>query len=419
MIPSRNLNGVSRMGLDGRTAASGRSFRIFLTGTLISNLGSRAAPVALAFAALERGMGAQTVGFIFGAQAVPLVVFLFFGGLVADRWPRRSIMVAADILRFVSQGALALVLLKQEVSVVEIVALSAGVGVGNAFFLPGRSGFVREIVPTTKLQRANSLLAITASLSEIAGPALGGLLVGTFGAVSAIGVDAVTYLCSAACLMAVTTLMKTPIIHESLLKQIRSGWDQLRRRRWIWTVIIQFGFFHLFVFAPTLVLGALTCERRPGGAMLWGDLLATAGCGSVLAGLIAFRIRPRHPLRFALASIGLYGLAPASLAARWGIEIYFPAFFLSGVGTTLFAVLWDTSIQQDVPKRYLSSIAAYDMLGSLATLPIGYAIAAPLASSFGVTEVLWGAAGTNTILVLAALVSSSVRNFEANQHAHS
>jgi MFS family permease len=169
----------------------------FLTGRVMSLLGSSMAPLAIAFAILDHSGTATQVGEVLAAQSVPLVAFLVFGGSAADRWGRRRVMVIADLLRAVAQASLAAWVISGHPPLVAFAAAEAVIGVGQATFGPAVTGLVPELVADpSDLQAANSLRGLANSLATVAGPALAGIVVAAVNPGWAIAVDAATYLAS-------------------------------------------------------------------------------------------------------------------------------------------------------------------------------------------------------------------------------
>src|SRR5689334_7178860 len=120
----------------------------------MSGLGDRMAAVALAFAVLEIGGSASAVGLVLAAGMVPLVACVLVGGVIADRAPRRTVMVAADLVRVASQGAMAALLIAGAADVWMLALLAAVSGAATGFFSPASTGLLPEVVPMEQLQRA-------------------------------------------------------------------------------------------------------------------------------------------------------------------------------------------------------------------------------------------------------------------------
>lgn len=399
-----------------------RDFALFLSGTVLSCVGSATVPVALTFALFARGAGAGQVSAVLAAEAAPMVLLILLGGVLADRFAPRRIMILADLLRAAAQSVLAILLLTRPVPLVAVLALVALVGVGAALDAPGRNRLLTQIMapdqlPSAKCQvpSANGMLMLAASTAGLLGPALGGVLVGSIGAGWAILLDALTYLASALLLLCLRPRMVAPDpeAKPGLLMSLREGWDEFVRRTWVWPMVCLFAMLHLVSWAPTVVLGALLFAHRPAGALHWGMLLSSMGGGAIIGAALALRLRPVRPIRAVLLWLLAYPLVPISLAAGFPFWVQGLCFLLSGIGMANLNVVWESTLQRVIPPGRLSRVSAYDQFGSFCLLPIGYALAGPMALLLGVTGALWLAAALVLLCTLTLLSRRAVRDAEA------
>jgi hypothetical protein len=338
-----------------------------------------------------------------------MVLLLLLGGAIADRYPRRRVMVTADMLRFVSQGLLAILLFTHHAPLGVIMLLMALIGTGNAFYIPGRAGIIPQLVSPANLQSANGATAIAQSAGGIAGPIIGGLLVAFTGGAAAIALDATSYAISAALLSALRLGPGAPPPGTSVYMQLREGWSEFRSRTWLWAIVLQFSVLHLIVIGPIFVLGSLGFAHVPHGALGWGGLMALQGAGAVTGGLMAIHLKTRRPIRAACIWFLLYAAVPASLAAHLPYLLTAACFFLGGLSIAIFGVLWDTTLQREIPPDRLSRVAAYDLFGSICLLPLGFLMAAPLAAAFGRDGALWLGAAFTIVSIIAVLFIRDVQ----------
>jgi MFS family permease len=386
-----------------------RDFRLFFTGYTTSLVGAAMVPVALTFAVLQEGRPASDVGYVLAAETVPLVALLLFGGVAADRLSRRTVMISADVVRCVSELLLAALVITGSPPLWVFMVLAGVIGAGQAFFNPALTGLLPLITSPGRLQQANALKGVASSTGQIAGPAAAGLIVAAGGAGWAIAIDGATYAVSALCLARLHLPIAPALARESLLGQLRTGWVEFRSRTWLWVIVTQFGLFHLLVYAPFMVLGAVVANTTLGGSTAWGFILTAQGAGAILGGIGVLRMHPRRPL--VAATLGTFAFTGpvALLAARATTGAIVIAAVVSGVGIAVFGTLWDTTLQQHIPAAVLSRVSAYDWLGSVALIPLGYALAGPLASTLGVTGTLWLSAAWTVFGSATALAVPAVR----------
>jgi MFS family permease len=390
-----------------------RNFRLYFTGRLATNTGTWMVPVALSFAVLRVRGSAGDVGLVLAAESAPLLVLLLVGGVVADRLPRRWVMVASDCLRCASEGTLAGLLFVGTPPLWVFMALAAVLGVGLAFTGPAGSALLTEIVPPDQLQDANALGGMPSSAGIVLGPVLAGAIVATAGSAPAIAFDSLSFAISAACLSAlrIKTLPRPPA--ESVVAMLAGGWHELRSHTWLWVIVLQWTFYNPLVVAPFMALGPFVAQHAYGGPAGWGAILAVYGAGALAGEGLALRYRPKRPMVVATLGTMMYTLLTAVLAAELPVPIVAAAAFLTGGGVALFVVLWNTALQREVRPEALSRVSAYDWLGSNLLNPAGYAMVGPLSGAIGVSGVLCLAAGWQLVSSLIVLAVPDVRRLKA------
>ncbi|MBV9381726.1 MAG: MFS transporter [Streptosporangiaceae bacterium] len=410
------MTGQNRGALRQRFGVLGeRNYRLFFTGYTTSLVGAAMVPVALTFAVLQEGRPASDVGYVLAAETIPLVVLLLAGGVVGDRLSRRAVMISADLMRCVSELLLAALVITGSPPLWAFMVLAGVIGAGQAFFNPALTGLLPLIVSANRLQQANALKGLASSTGQIIGPAAAGLITAAGGPGWAIAIDGATYAVSALCLARVHLPAAAAPQPEGFVTQLAAGWTEFRSRTWLWVIVTQFSLFHLLVYAPFMVLGAVVAKTALGGAAAWGFILTAQGAGAILGGLAVLRVQPRRPL--VTATLGTFAFAApvALLALRAPTAAIAAAAAISGVGITVFAALWDTTLQRHVPAAVLSRVSAYDWLGSVGLVPLGYALTGPLASTLGVTGTLWLAAAWTVLGSATALAVPAVRQLRTTR----
>lgn len=390
----------------------GREFRLLFGGQAVSVLGDRMAVLALAFAVLEIGGSASDVGLVLAAGAFPLVTTVLAGGVVADRVSRRAVMVVADLVRVVSQGAMAALLITGAAEVWMLAVLAGVTGAATGFFSPASTGLLPEVVLVEQLQPANALRASAVSTGEILGPIVGGVLVAAAGAGWAIAVDAVTFVLSAACLALLRISPRVAARRSSFATDLREGWVAFRSRGWVWAFVAYFAIVNL-LWGAWSALGPIVAERDLGGAASWGAVLAAMGAGALAGSLLAARVQPSRPLFFAALADGLFVLPLAFLAAAPPAPLIACGALVSGAGMALAISVWESTLQRHVPGESLSRVSSYDWFGSLAFAPLGLAIWGPVAGAIGVSVSLWLAFGLSVVATAALLGVPDIRRLPA------
>ncbi len=393
-------------------------FRLLFAARAVSSLGDRLVPVALAFAVLELTGSITDLGLVIAAQTTPLILLVLFGGVWADRLPRRLVMLASDCVRAVAQAISAVLLLTGSAQIWQLMVLQAVYGAAEAFFGPASTAVVAETVPTEQLQPANALLGLTDNAASVAGPALAGVIVSAASPGWGLAFDSVTFLASGAFLLALRITPTKLQARRSTLTELREGWRAFSSRRWLWASVLFFTLYIALVYAPWQVLGPVVAREHLGGAAAWAAISASLGAGAVAGGLLGMRWRPRLPLRVAFlvflvsgpALLVLLG-AHAPLSAIMGMAI------IDGAAASLFNAWWFTAQQLEVPAPELSRVSSWDYLGSLVFEPAGLIAVGPVAAVLGVSATLYGAAAIGVLLAVAVLLVPEVRNFSPRENS--
>jgi predicted MFS family arabinose efflux permease len=385
-----------------------RDFRLLLTAQSVSVLGDRMVSVALAFAVLGIGGSASAVGIVLAAQIFPAAACALIGGTVADRMSRRSVMVAADLVRVASQGVMAALLIGGVAEVWTLAVLAGVGGAASGFFGPASIGLTPEVLPPDQLQPANALRSSGSSAGEILGPLLAGLLVAGAGPGWAIAADAATFAVSAACLLMLHVPRKVETVSGSFLAHLREGWTVFSSRTWVWACVAYFAIANLF-WGAWSALGPVVADRELGGAAAWGTILAAVGVGALAGSGLATQVRPGRPLVFLALSEGLFALPLGFLAATSVVPLLILAALLSGAGMMLGMSVWESTLQRHVPADSLSRVSSYDWLGSFLFYPVGLAIWGPLSAAIGIHTSLWIAFALFLAAIAALLAVPAVR----------
>ena len=395
-----------------RALLRSRTFVLFFAGFSISTLGTAAVPVALSFALLGSGYSASAVGVVLAAQATPMVLLMLAGGVVGDRWPRRRLMVAADLLRCASQAILATLLGIGHPHLLTVMGLAACCGVGTAFYGPAESGLIPQVAGAERIKDANSLISLSSSLAAILGPALGGLLVGLGGASVAIGLDAASYGVSAACLGLLRLAPHVAPPRASLAADLRLGWGEFNRHRWLQLVTGQQGLLNLLAFAPFFVLGPSLFAAVPDGAPTGGVIASATGVGGIAGGVLVLHVHIPRPLLAVQLATALLATPLIMLALHAPVPLLAFGSAVFGLALTAVNVLVQTSLQESIPNDFLSRVSSIFTLMTLGVGPVGYALCGPVASLIEPERALGLGACALLLSVAVLLMSGSVRGFK-------
>ncbi|MGW1864004.1 MFS transporter [Streptomyces mauvecolor] len=393
-----------------RPSWAGRNYTLLTAAAVVTNLGSQGALIAAAFAVLQSGGSGGDVGLVAAARTVPLVLFLLVGGALADRLPRHRVMVAANTLNFLSQGAFALLVLTGDPKLWQMMALTALGGVGQAFFGPASEGMLMSSVSGVEAGRAFAFYRMAMHGAGIGGAALGGALIAVFGAGWVLAIDAAAFAVAGA-LRAFLDVSHIPPREagSGMVSDLREGWREFITRPWLWSIVVQFAVVNAVVAAAEAVYGPLVARDELGGPGPWGLALAAFGVGTFCGALLMMRWKPRRLLLAGSLCVFPLALPSAALAVPLPVGALAAVMLVTGVSIEVFGVSWMTALNQEIPEEKLSRVSAYDWLGSIAMVPLATALAGPAQSAVGRTSALWGCSALIVLLTAAVLCVPDVR----------
>lgn len=390
-----------------------RRFGLLFVARTVSVLGSAFGPVALAFGVLALpGATATTLSIVTAAEATAMVGFMLLGGVIADRLPRFRVMVAADLGAAAAWAGLAAMLITGWAPMWLLVTASALAGMATALFFPAFTGVVPEFVPAPKLQAANGVLRLGMNGARIGGFAVAGGAVAAFGAGWAMMLNA-GLLAGSAVLIA---CLRLPVVRANgaqstnMLRDLHDGWKEFHSRQWLWVVVLQYAFVMMVFQAVWSVLGPVVANERLGGPRGWSWVLAAESVGMLVGVVFAIRARPRRPIRLVVLLTFPLASVPLALGLGAPLHVAVAAAFVSGVAVDILVVMWDTTMQREIPKEALSRVSSYDALGTLMLGPVGLLLAGPSVDAIGASNALLISAAVTATATVAALCSPGVRN---------
>ncbi|WP_242579082.1 MFS transporter [Streptomyces sp. MST-110588] len=390
-----------------------REFALFFIARSVAKFGDGMVPVALSAGLVLAGRGATSVSFALGAWTACFGGFVLFGGVLADRFSPRRMMVFADLMRLAAIAVLAVAFAAGDPALWLVYALSALSGVGAALFQPGIASTIPAIV--ADVQRANAVIRVSESLMTMAGPAAAGALVGVIGPAGLYGVNAATFGVSGLCL---ALMRRGPAAlgsrTQSMLGDLVEGWREFRSRGWLWGVIAVWTGYSLLVLGPMVPLQTVLITEEHGATAL-GVMMAVFGAGNAAGALLAMRIRPRRPL--ASGAVALSGVSVHVFALAVGAPppLLGAAFFAGGAAVAYWVVMWSTAVQTHLPPRVLNRLHAYDVAGSVLTLAAGRTLAGPAADWLSPRALLLGGAVVNVLVIAVLLLAPAIRRLPRAQ----
>ena len=366
------------------SAFRSRDFRLLWGGQTVSFAGDMAFLVAIGWYVTTLTGSAGSLGIVLAIQSAALLTTLLIGGVIADRYPRRRLMIGSDLARAALVGILAALDATGSLSFTAILVLVALIGLADGFFQPAFGGIVPLVVEQPFLASANSMLNVARQTAAIGGPALAALVYGTAGSTTVFALDAASFVFSAALLWLARPRRLDAEPTEGPWRDLAAGFRYVAGVPWLWSGILVTTLILMVAMTPyQSLLPRLVRTHFHLGIGAYGLLFSLQAVGMVLGSFTFAHVNPRRKraiLCFAAFSINdafmlllavspWFPLAAAASCVR--------GFFI-GVGIGL----WMTMVTELVPEGYLSRVISLDFFGSFGLTPVGYLVAAGLAGLF-------------------------------------
>ena len=401
---------------DGLALLREPGFARLFAARLISAAGSAMTPIALPFAVLDDLGGTPSqVGVLIAAGSLSQVAMQLFAGAFADRGSRRRQMIGSDLLAAGAQGAIAILLLSGHATFGALLALHALCGITFALHFPAAVGLVPLVVARDRLQAANALLSIAQASAFALGATAAGILAATAGAGFALAIDAASFAASALLVAGIRPSEQVRSQGTSFLRELRDGFREFTAHTWLWTIVLQFTFMLMAWFGAWAVLGPVVAKQSLGGASSWGWIAGAQGVGLIAGGGLALRVHFRRPMLAATLFCLPSAAVPLLLAGPAPVAAIAAAAFAAGLGFQVFSVLWNTALHTRVAPEALSRVSSYDVLGSIALVPVGEALAGIGAERLGTPPTLLLCCAGIVLPTLAVLMVREVRELASTR----
>ncbi|GAB4303847.1 MAG: MFS transporter [Thiohalomonadaceae bacterium] len=363
-----------------------RQFRLFYFGQLISITGTWMQNMAQAWLVYRLSHSTLMLGAVAFAAMLPVLLFGLAGGMLADRLPRRSLLITAQFVAMVQALLLALLVFSGQVQTWHVVILACVLGLVHAVEMPSRHSFLAELVPATDLPNAIALNSSIFNLARFAGPAIAGGLVATWGEGPVFLLNALSFL---AVLWGLRHLSagRNPATEaaQSQWRRLREGLEYAWNNRPIRMALFLLTAGSLTAPAYTVLMPVFAHQVYAGGAGQLGLLLGTAGIGALLAAMrlawLGGRQHLSHNIAFAALAAGIGMLLFASSTT---LAYALPLLIVLGFSVTTMATSINTLIQMQVPNQLRGRIMALFAVLFIGITSLGNLLAGYTATHLGV-----------------------------------
>jgi MFS family permease len=397
---------VMRAGRVTFAALSIPNYRRYYYGQAISMSGTWMQMTAQSWLVYHTLHQTSTVlGVIIALQTLPVLLLCPYGGVIADRVDKRRLMIVLQSMMGLQALALGVLAVTGSVTVWEVGALAALLGLNNAFENPARQSFMMELVGPEHLRNAVTLNSVLVNVARAIGPAVGGVLIATAGV-------GVCFLINAGSFVAVVfslTTMDTAALRPSAPMprargQLREGLAYVRSRPALLTPLVMMAVVGCLTYEFQVTLPVMAQQGLHSGAAGFGFMTAAMGVGAVFGGLYVAG-KGKTGLRPLVVASGLFAItmALATLAPSLAIELI--ALALVGVANIAFMSTGNSTLQLGAAPEMRGRVMSLWFVAFQGSTPIGGPIVGALMGTFGARAGLGLGAVTVAIVGLGGLVA--------------
>jgi MFS family permease len=396
-----------------------RDFRRTYGAVAISELGDAFQYIALMWFALIAG-GPLGVIAVRLADSVPAIVFGLHGGVVADRWDRRRLMISADLVRGLVLVPVAIAGLTDHLPLAALVVAAFVITTATSYFDPAYGGLLPKLVDRRNVQQANGLVRATADALSVGGWALAGLLLTLLPISAFFALNAASFFVSALLLVGVRAGGRSRAADDEERPRIREGFAALRPKPALAASVVVLG-VAVTLSSGTWIVGVpeLVRSTLDLGAGSFSLVAASYALGSICAGAALARFPVRRKARASMLAWTLYLPAYALFAVAGSLEVALAAGLGAGIAQGSSWVLINSAAQEEVPDRYLGRVTGLIALVHRGAHATGLLLIAPLFAVTAPAEVFAAAAVAIPLTGVAGLLVSRAAEARARETSRS
>ncbi len=347
------------------------NYRLFFAGQAVSLTGTWMQMTAQAWLVLILSGSATTLGAIVALQALPVLIFGPYAGVVADRVDRRRLMITLQSVMGLLAGILAVLTLGGWVQVWQIGALAVLLGLTNAFELPSRQAFIHQIVGIDLIRNAVTLNSVMVNAARAIGPGVAGVILAAVGAGWCFAINAISFVAVVVSLLAMNT--STITREEPVARargQFREGLRYVAGVPTLWVPLVMMALVGTLAYEFPVSLPAAAKETFNGGPEALGFMTSSMGLGAVVGGLIiaARGTTGVRPLTIAAAG---FGVTIAITAVAPTLPVALVALFFVGWLSVSFLSTGNATLQLNADPRMRGRVMSLWSVAFMGSTPIG------------------------------------------------
>ncbi len=377
------MNPVRAFGRRTFASLAIRNYRLFFIGQGVSQSGTWMQTVAQGLLVLQLTGSGTALGVVTALQTLPVLLFGAWGGVIADRLPKRSILYATQTVSAVASLALGALVIAGTIQLWGVYVIAVILGAVRVFENPARQTFVREMVGDDRLRNAISLNSTEMNLARVIGPTIAAGLVASVGLGACFVVNGLSYIA----VIAMLAMMRSEELHPTQRVGRASG-QLVEGFRYAWStpvvrnVLLMMAIIETFTYEFQVILPLLSEFTFDAGASGYAALTAAMGIGAVIGGLYTASRRRSTPRMLVIAAC-LFGLSVLLTAIAPTLTLAFCALIVVGFFSINFTSLGNVTLQLESAPTMQGRVMALWSVAFLGTTPIGGPIIGAIGEHIG------------------------------------
>lgn len=349
-------------------------FLRFWLAQAVSQIGDRVHSLALIWLVYHWSNSASAVGAILIATSLPGILVSPLAGTLCDRYSRRLIMIAADLVRALVVGALAWLAWKGTLDYPELIGATVVISLAAAFFNPAALAMIPGLVAREALMRANAASQLLVGASAVAGPLFGSALIALIGVSLAFAINATSFVLSALFIATVREPARVVQPHQGFWAELRAGREALRRAPLIGALMAPVAIVNFFFAAVPVVTPVLAESVYCSGAAGLGILMACFGAGMLGGALLLSTLHPRGERRLVLGGFLVMALCLPVVALSPWLALAGAGLLGVGLGLSAINITLITLFQKLLDDSSRGKIMALVSALALSLQPLAYGV---------------------------------------------
>jgi len=403
---------IQKTALHGRIFSSlkHREYRYLWSGALLSNIGTWIQFLALTWFVLQLTDSEFALGLVGFASGAPMFFLALIGGVIADRYERRSLLIITQSALMVLALVLGMLVLLEIAGLTMIIALTLAAGVATSFGFPAWLALIPETVPEDDLMNAVALNSAQFNAARLIGPAVAGFLVSQLGIAAPFFLNALSFL---AVIIALLTVKPRPSkeqrAEEGIWSILTGGIKYARANTSVAALLISIGVLTTFGLSHTALIPVFARDILGMGAQAYGILLAASGLGAVIGALTVAGLSDMVDKKV-LIKLGMFSYSIFLFIFAFSDAFIISALAQFGIGVSFLTTVStiNTSLQSAAPAYIRGRIMSLYIWAFLGISPIGFFLIGTIARLIGSPTAVAINASIVAVLALILYLRSSL-----------